>query len=119
MAASVLEGIGRFHATTIRERAVATRSIFVSDRPPAVPEIHVQGPPRPSSAAMKLPYLAMTMKATVLLFAASATAFARHHAGMLVGPVEDTMLIAQNSTHGWGTFDQLIDHANPKLGTFK
>src|SRR5690349_4628636 len=63
---------------------------------------------------------AAAMKAAVAFLAAGATAFGpRHHAGMLVGPVEDTMLIAQNGTNGWGTFDQLIDHANPKAGTFK
>jgi len=57
--------------------------------------------------------------AATLFFAAGVAAFARHRAGMLVGPVEDTMLIARNGTNGWGTFDQLVDHANPRLGTFK
>ncbi|KAF1961954.1 hypothetical protein CC80DRAFT_401871 [Byssothecium circinans] len=40
---------------------------------------------------------------------------------MHVGPIEDddTQLLGGNGTNGWGTFDQLIDHSNPSLGTFK
>ncbi|OTB03266.1 hypothetical protein M426DRAFT_322045 [Hypoxylon sp. CI-4A] len=40
-------------------------------------------------------------------------------AGMQIGPIdEDTILEAGNGTVGWGTFDQLLDHSNPALGTF-
>jgi hypothetical protein len=41
--------------------------------------------------------------------------------GMLVGPYDDdddTKALGVNGTNGWGTFDQLIDHSNPHLGTF-
>jgi len=42
---------------------------------------------------------------------------------MEVGPIGAEMQIqgleGTNGTNGWGTFDQLIDHANPSLGTFK
>jgi hypothetical protein len=43
--------------------------------------------------------------------------------GMQVGPLEvDPATILNgtlNGTYGWGTFDQLLDHSNPSLGTFK
>ena len=64
--------------------------------------------------------MATSIVGAAILFAVGGMAFgAWHRAGMLLGPIEDTMLIAQNGSNGWGTFDQLIDHANPKLGTFK
>lgn len=42
--------------------------------------------------------------------------------GMQVGPEDDTvdkLNKRAESFNGWGTFDQLIDHSNPALGTFK
>jgi hypothetical protein len=56
-----------------------------------------------------------------LLLAASASAVWNHRSGMEIGPIEpeDTALDGLNGTNGWGHFDQLIDHANPDLGTFK
>lgn len=39
---------------------------------------------------------------------------------MQVGPIDDdTELDGSNGKNGWGMFDQLIDHANPSLGTFE
>ena len=41
---------------------------------------------------------------------------------MQIGPASepDTIVTGSlNSTVGWGSFDQLIDHSNPQLGTFK
>jgi len=39
---------------------------------------------------------------------------------MRVGPLDDdTDLIEKAGFNGWGTFDQLIDHSNPRKGTFK
>ena len=53
-----------------------------------------------------------------LLATVSAVGF--HRMGMEPGPVDDdTELLGTNGTNGWGTFDQLIDHSNPSLGTFE
>ncbi|KAI0157148.1 peptidase S28 [Hypoxylon sp. FL1284] len=55
----------------------------------------------------------------LLLAAGSSASFLRRQAGMQLGPIdEDTILEAGNGTVGWGTFDQLLDHSNPELGTF-
>lgn len=61
-----------------------------------------------------------------LLLAAGASAafFKTSTGGMRIGIVEpihnlDTLLNGTNGTNGWGTFDQLIDHSNPSLGTFE
>ncbi|KAF2654875.1 hypothetical protein K491DRAFT_693417 [Lophiostoma macrostomum CBS 122681] len=56
----------------------------------------------------------------LLLVAGSSASFHRHFSGMQVGPIdeEDTVFVGGNSTSGWGTFDQLIDHSDPSLGTF-
>lgn len=55
----------------------------------------------------------------LLLVAGSSASFLRNQAGMQVGPIdEDTILEYGNSTTGWGTFDQLLDHSKPELGTF-
>ncbi|KAK3935105.1 peptidase S28 [Diplogelasinospora grovesii] len=50
----------------------------------------------------------------------ASAAFNRGTGGMQIGPLdlEDTDLEGTNGTNGWGTFDQLIDHSNPSLGTF-
>ncbi|KAK3384098.1 serine-type peptidase-like protein [Lasiosphaeria ovina] len=60
----------------------------------------------------------------LLAGAVSAGALNRGHGMMEIGPI-DTVVethskrAEQAGLNGWGTFDQLIDHANPKLGTFK
>ncbi|KAI1338737.1 peptidase S28 [Xylariaceae sp. FL0016] len=58
--------------------------------------------------------------AAQLLLATGVSAnFRRNQAGMQVGPIDEfTTLAAGNDTAGWGTFEQLIDHSNPDLGTF-
>ena len=56
----------------------------------------------------------------LLLSATFTTAtFQRGH-GLDIGPpVRETReIVGTNNTNGWGTFDQLIDHNNPSLGTF-
>lgn len=57
----------------------------------------------------------------VLLAAGASASFHRSTGGgMEIGPIEDTIVDGTlNGTNGWGTFDQLIDHSNPSLGTFK
>lgn len=43
----------------------------------------------------------------------------KHKSGMRVGPIpEDTELDGTSGFNGWGTFDQLLDHSDPHLGTF-
>lgn len=56
-----------------------------------------------------------------LLLAACASAIFPPTGGMQIGPIdEDTELDGTvNGTNGWGTFDQLLEHSNPSLGTFK
>lgn len=60
-----------------------------------------------------------------LLLAASAAAIGPPRlAGMQIGPVDASIeahqaVLGTHGTNGWGTFDQLIDHSNPGLGTFK
>ncbi len=57
--------------------------------------------------------------AAAVLLSTPVSAFI-HRPGMIVGPIDETItdLRGTNGTNGWGTFDQLIDHANPGLGTF-
>ncbi|KAK4033369.1 serine carboxypeptidase S28-domain-containing protein [Parachaetomium inaequale] len=67
--------------------------------------------------------LSITALAAGLLLAPHAVAFGRSNA-MDIGPDDDTVSAADlhkraETVNGWGTFDQLIDHANPSLGTFK
>ena len=67
--------------------------------------------------------LSITALAAGLLLAPYAAAFGRGTA-MDIGPEDDTISAADlhkraETTNGWGTFDQLIDHADPALGTFK
>lgn len=67
--------------------------------------------------------LSITALAAGLLFTPHAAAFLRSTA-MDIGPEDDTTSVETlhkraESFNGWGTFDQLIDHANPSLGTFK
>ncbi|AEO59356.1 hypothetical protein MYCTH_2307580 [Thermothelomyces thermophilus ATCC 42464] len=67
--------------------------------------------------------LSITALAAGLAFAPLAAAFGR---GLImdIGPDDDTVSETElqkraETVNGWGTFDQLIDHANPSLGTFK
>ncbi|KAK0615372.1 peptidase S28 [Bombardia bombarda] len=58
------------------------------------------------------------------LAGAASAAFHPHKGGMEIGPIDDHVenlnkRAEQLGFNGWGTFDQLIDHSNPKLGTFK
>ncbi|KAL2132698.1 hypothetical protein VTI74DRAFT_3461 [Chaetomium olivicolor] len=62
--------------------------------------------------------------ATLLTQHAIAGSFHGHGTTMDIGPDDDTTpsdtLHKRAETYnGWGTFDQLIDHSNPSLGTFK
>ncbi|KAL8296593.1 hypothetical protein RB597_005939 [Gaeumannomyces tritici] len=66
--------------------------------------------------------------AAALLLATTVSAVSFHRSGMEIGPIEDEVeLFSALATsrgradpmNGWGEFDQLIDHANPQLGTFK
>src|SRR5690348_15635785 len=68
---------------------------------------------------MKLLQTAAAALAAGLATPASAL---RRQPGMQVGPIEPAALASDptvNGTNGWGTFDQLIDHADPSLGTFQ
>ena len=50
----------------------------------------------------------------------SCAAALRHYTGMKVGPIDGRFRVADASNfNGWGTFDQLLDHSNPNLGTFR
>ncbi|KAK3316878.1 serine-type peptidase-like protein [Apodospora peruviana] len=71
---------------------------------------------------MRLPTL-VTFAVAALASTASA-AFLHRGSGMEVGPIDPTTETLNKRAetagfNGWGTFDQLIDHDNPKLGTFK
>jgi len=60
--------------------------------------------------------------AGALLWCAPAWAAMHRNFGMEVGPIDpETEHLSKRaeSFTGYGTFDQLIDHANPSLGTFK
>ncbi|KAL8409578.1 hypothetical protein RB594_007863 [Gaeumannomyces avenae] len=66
--------------------------------------------------------------AAALLLATTVSAVSFHRSGMEIGPIEDedelfpalgTSRGRADPMNGWGEFDQLIDHANPQLGTFK
>jgi hypothetical protein len=59
--------------------------------------------------------------AAELLLASTASAAWNRGAGMQIGPFDEQhelSALGVNGTNGWGTFDQLIDHSNPSLGTF-
>ncbi|KAF2710411.1 serine-type peptidase-like protein [Pleomassaria siparia CBS 279.74] len=44
----------------------------------------------------------------------------QHMSAMRIGPIDDdTDLDGVAGFNGWGTFDQLLDHSNPNLGTFE
>ncbi len=62
------------------------------------------------------PAIVLTALASFLIPAASAGV--RHTGGMKVGPRDGIFAENTNSTNGWGTFKQLIDHSNPDFGTF-
>ena len=58
-----------------------------------------------------------------LLLATAASSTFLRGSGLQIGPYdededEDALALGTNGTNGWGTFDQLIDHSNPGLGTF-
>ncbi|KAK3682829.1 serine-type peptidase-like protein [Podospora appendiculata] len=60
----------------------------------------------------------------VAIAALASTASAAFHlkTGMEIGPIDhvvEKLAKRAEGFNGWGTFDQLIDHANPSLGTFK
>ncbi|KAJ4294699.1 hypothetical protein N0V88_004933 [Collariella sp. IMI 366227] len=62
--------------------------------------------------------------AAALLASNAAASFYSHGTAMDIGPDDDTTSIETihkraETFNGWGTFDQLIDHSNPSLGTFK
>lgn len=65
--------------------------------------------------------LSFTALAASFAFAPLAAAFGGHGMRMDVGPddVSDADLQKRAALRGWGTFDQLIDHSNKSLGTFK
>ncbi|KAI1192412.1 serine carboxypeptidase S28-domain-containing protein [Nemania serpens] len=64
-----------------------------------------------------------TVVSQLLLAAGVSASFERaRFGGMQVGPINDLMFakVAESApTAGWGTFDQLLDHSKPSLGTFK
>ncbi|KAL2192821.1 serine carboxypeptidase S28-domain-containing protein [Corynascus similis CBS 632.67] len=67
--------------------------------------------------------LSLSALAAGLALTPLAAAFGRSTA-MDIGPDDDTVSATDlqkraETVNGWGTFDQLIDHANPSLGTFK
>jgi hypothetical protein len=71
---------------------------------------------------MRLPITALA--AALLLTGQTAGTFLRGTPKMDIGPDDDT--ISPSDLHkraetfnGWGTFDQLISHSDPSLGTFK
>ncbi|SPQ26465.1 40fb040e-439d-4494-9381-05300f302a92 [Thermothielavioides terrestris] len=72
---------------------------------------------------MRLPVTACAASLCLASHVAATFTFLRGTA-MDIGPDDDT--VSAEALHkraetfnGWGTFDQLIDHANPALGTFK
>lgn len=80
---------------------------------------------RTSSVAMKVSIGKWATALPALLLATTVSAVSFHRSGMEVGPIEDDATLssvvrrADGPTNGWGEFDQLIDHENPQLGTFK
>ncbi|KAI2634610.1 serine carboxypeptidase S28-domain-containing protein [Xylaria nigripes] len=97
-------------------------------RPRAERPSRVLSSRRSESSPPPLPLLPVTtpiMKsfsvASQLLLAAGVSAnFARNrYGGMKLGPINEFAILDAENTTGWGFFDQLIDHANPSLGTFK
>lgn len=66
--------------------------------------------------------LSLAAAALVAIMASPAAAAIHRLHGMEIGPVDDTthqLSKRAEAFSGQGTFDQLIDHANPSLGTFK
>ncbi|KAI0002342.1 peptidase S28 [Xylariaceae sp. FL0662B] len=55
----------------------------------------------------------------LLLATGVSASYRRNNAGMHIGPIDEYALSESgNDTAGWGTFDQLLDHSCPELGTF-
>lgn len=66
---------------------------------------------------------AASASATLALLPGLASAAFFRGNGLQVGPPDDddfhvASLLGSNGTNGWGTFDQLLDHSDPSLGTF-
>ncbi|KAL2265025.1 hypothetical protein VTJ83DRAFT_7535 [Remersonia thermophila] len=65
-----------------------------------------------------------TLAAGLLALGRSATANMFRGTGLDIGPDDPSVTSAElqrraETVSGWGEFDQLIDHSNPSLGTFK
>jgi hypothetical protein len=62
----------------------------------------------------------LTAAVQLLLAGTACAGFQRKAFGMEVGPIDEFSILAtgKNGTAGWGTFEQLLDHSNPSLGTF-
>ncbi|KAI1080058.1 peptidase S28 [Whalleya microplaca] len=61
----------------------------------------------------------LTAVVQLLLTAGASASYMRNNGGMHVGPIDEVnALVSGNGTAGWGTFEQLIDHSRPELGTF-
>lgn len=62
-----------------------------------------------------------TATSQLLLAVGVSASFERaRYGGMEIGPIDDFSIArTAANTAGWGTFDQLLDHSNPSLGTFK
>lgn len=57
-----------------------------------------------------------------LIMAGAAGAVFTRYRGMEIGPIDpvtEHLSKRAESFNGWGTFDQLLDHSRPELGTFK
>ncbi|KAM7215645.1 Serine carboxypeptidase S28 domain containing protein [Rhypophila decipiens] len=64
----------------------------------------------------------LSASALVAIFVAisPSSAIYHRHNGLEIGPpIDETLSRRAEGFTGYATFDQLIDHANPKLGTFK
>ena len=70
------------------------------------------------------PNLSFAAVKLLLLSSLTSATFFRGH-GLQLGPLDEdgaTFALATrgtNGTSGWSTFDQLLDHSNPSLGTFR
>ena len=67
------------------------------------------------------PFRALLTEIAILQAISVATAIGAHRNGALrlTARADGTDNEGTNGPNGWGTFDQLLDHSNPQLGTFK